>query len=597
MDLVSVPVDRNLHNRPVPGKRGRDRLSGEATLLESQIEQINRFPDQNPNPVMRMTEDGVLLYANTASAPIITALGIAVGDLLPEETLAQLRRAAADPAAPPVEIVTNHRTYAVLCVPVPEFGFLNLYGTDITAEKVVARFPDQNPNPVFRATMDGRLLYANTASAEVVRAIGVSVGDPLPEAVFERIRGLADGSTTEGYEIRTDDGRTFVLTPVWIPEFEFINVYGTDVTGEKVVARFPDENPNPVLRTNGEGRLLYANAASAPLLRLFGCVIGQKLPPRIRKRIVQAASGNAGETLEVESEGRAYVLKPVWVREFEFINVYGTDVTAARELEIAHEEVERLLLNILPEPIARRLRQGERVIADRFDDVTLLFADIVGFTQLSSGLQAAELVEILNSVFSAFDGLVGRYGLEKIKTIGDAYMVVGGLPEQMEDHTARVADMALELRDEIGRISSGAGSDISFRVGMSVGPVVAGVIGVTKFIYDVWGDTVNTASRMESHGLPDRIHVTHSVYERLRGRYLFEPRGIIEVKGKGPMQTYFLLGRAEAARPAGLGAEAGRATEDRASDVSLRKPLRGGSPTSGSERRSQASRGSGSPAR
>ena len=182
--------------------------------------------------------------------------------------------------------------------------------------------------------------------------------------------------------------------------------------------------------------------------------------------------------------------------------------------------------------------------------MTLLFADIVGFTQLSSGLPAGELVAILNTVFSAFDGLVGRYGLEKIKTIGDAYMVVGGLPAHMDDHTARVADMALELRDEIDRIGAG-NADIRFRVGMNVGPVVAGVIGVTKFIYDVWGDTVNTASRMEAHGAPDRIHVTRAVYERLRDRYRFEPRGIIEVKGKGPMETFFLLGREEASsRPA-----------------------------------------------
>ena len=531
----------------------RNAVSHDTALLEEQVERINRFPDQNPNPVLRMSEEGVLLYANVASASIVKALGVSVGDRLPEGILEEFRHAASDPSAPAVEIASDHRTYAVLCVRVPEFGFYNLYGTDVTAEKVVARFPDQNPNPVFRATEDGRLLYANAASAAVVRALGVAVGEPLGADTFERIRRLADGSSAEPFELRTDDARTFILTPVRIPEFGFINVYGTDVTGEKVVARFPDQNPNPVFRITGNGRLRYANAASAPIIRAFGSTIGETLPSEMCDRIIRTAEGELGEALEVEGEGRTYILKPVWVREFGFINVYGTDITAARELEKAHRENERLLLNILPEPIARRLREGERVIADRFEDVTLLFADIVGFTQISSGLTAAELVEILNRVFSAFDGLVGRYGLEKIKTIGDAYMVVGGLPEQMEDHTARVADMALALRDEIARISSGAGSEIRFRVGMNVGPVVAGVIGVTKFIYDVWGDTVNTASRMEAHGLPDRIHVTQAVYERLRDRYVFEPRGIIDVKGKGPMNTYFLLRRVEPpARRAGV---------------------------------------------
>ena len=514
-------------------------------MLEEQVEKINRFPDQNPNPVLRMSDDGVVLYANVSSTPILEALGVAVGDRLPDGVLGELRRAASDPTAPPVEVVSDHRTYAVLCVHVPEFGFYNVYGTDITAEKVIARFPDENPNPVFRATEDGRLLYANAASAAVVQALGVAVGEALPADTFERILRHADGNSTEPLEVRTGDARTYVLTPVRIPEFGFINVYGTDVTGEKVVARFPDQNPNPVLRITGDRRLRYANHASAPIVRTFGSAIGQELPPEIGERIVRAAEGELGEALEVEGEGRTYVLKPVWIREFGFINVYGTDVTAARELERAHRENERLLLNILPEPIAKRLREGERVIADRFDDVTLLFADIVGFTKLSSGLPASEVVEILNRVFSEFDQLVARFGLEKIKTIGDAYMVVGGLPEHMEDHAARVADMALELREEIVRMSVAAGVDIHCRIGMNVGPVVAGVIGVTKFIYDVWGDTVNTASRMESHGVPDRIHATHAVYERLRDRYVFEPRGIVDIKGKGPMETYFLLGRAE----------------------------------------------------
>ena len=318
--------------------RRRNGVSRDTALLEEQIERINRFPDQNPNPVMRMSAEGTLLYANVASSPILAAFGVSVGERLPEGILGELRRAGSDPSAPAVEISSDHRTYAVLCVRVPEFGFYNLYGTDVTAEKVVARFPDQNPNPVFRATEDGRLLYANAASAAVVQSLGVRVGDPLPADTFERIRRLADGSSAEPFELRTDDARTFILTPVRIPEFAFINVYGTDVTGEKVVARFPDQNPNPVFRITGDGRLRYANAASAPITRAFGSTIGEVLPAEIRDRVIRAAEGELGQPLEVDGEGRTYILKPVWVREFGFINVYGTDVTAARELEKAHRE-------------------------------------------------------------------------------------------------------------------------------------------------------------------------------------------------------------------------------------------------------------------
>ena len=424
------------------GRRGPgDRLE----LLERQIEAINRFPDQNPHPVMRISDDGKLLYANPASAPIVETLGARVGRRLRGELVAEMKRTAADPSAPDIEIVCDLRTYSIRCVSVPDLGVYNLYGTDVTATKLVHKFPDQNPNAVFRVTDDGRLLYANAASAPLLPAIGGAVGELLPRELFERILHAADRAV--------------------------------------------------------------------------------------------------GERLELHSEGRTFELKPVHVPEFEFTNVYGTDVTAAREVERASAENERLLLNILPAPIADRLRRGERVIADRFEDVTLLFADIVDFTTLSRDMPAVEVVALLNRMFSLFDEMVDRFGLEKIKTIGDAYMVVGGLPEATEDHAERVAEMALYLREEVDRRHAQDRHRITFRIGMHVGPAVAGVIGAKKFIYDVWGDTVNTASRMESHGVPGQIQVTQPVYERLRDRYAFEYRGIVDVKGKGPMPTYFLLGR------------------------------------------------------
>jgi class 3 adenylate cyclase len=209
----------------------------------------------------------------------------------------------------------------------------------------------------------------------------------------------------------------------------------------------------------------------------------------------------------------------------------------------AQEQSDRLLLNILPEAIAQRLKQEEHTIADNFEEVTVMFADIVDFTQLSARIPPNELVQRLNEIFSTFDRLAQQHGLEKIKTIGDAYLVVGGLPMPRPDHAEAIAQMALDMQQEIRRFKRDDGESFHIRIGINSGPVVAGVIGLNKFIYDLWGDTVNTASRMESQGIPGYIQVTTATYERLRKTFIFEERGILEVKGKGKMLTYFLKGR------------------------------------------------------
>ncbi len=216
-----------------------------------------------------------------------------------------------------------------------------------------------------------------------------------------------------------------------------------------------------------------------------------------------------------------------------------------KQLAEEEEKSQQLLLNILPQLIAERLKQGEKTIADSFEDVTVLFGDIANFTKLSANLSPAELVDILNRIFSAFDQLAEKYQLEKIKTLGDAYMVVGGLPIAKPDHAAAVAEMALEMQHVIQKFSLKEGEPLQMRIGINTGPVEAGVIGTKKFAYDLWGDTVNTANRMESHGIIGKIQVTHTTYERLKEKYQFEERGLISVKGKGEMNTYFLMGRKE----------------------------------------------------
>jgi adenylate cyclase len=229
----------------------------------------------------------------------------------------------------------------------------------------------------------------------------------------------------------------------------------------------------------------------------------------------------------------------------------GEAVRGRRALDQAHrlllaerERSEQLLLNVLPAPIAARLKQGEEVIADGFPEVTVLFADLVDFTRRSQETSPERVVRMLDDLFSALDGLAERHGLEKIKTVGDAYMVVGGLPEPRPDHAEAVAEMALAMREEVARHLDPGGRPLAVRIGIDTGPAVAGVIGRRKFSYDLWGDTVNTASRMESHGVAGCIQVTDRAYRRLRERYRFERRGLVEVKGKGQMVTWFLVGRA-----------------------------------------------------
>ena len=216
---------------------------------------------------------------------------------------------------------------------------------------------------------------------------------------------------------------------------------------------------------------------------------------------------------------------------------------ANQQLTVEQGKSEQLLLNILPEPIAHQLKEGQQSFAEGYAEATVLFADLVDFTRLSERIPPNKLIAILNEIFSRFDRLTEKHGLEKIKTIGDAYMVVGGLPRPRSDHAEAIAEMALDMLGEITMFSLERRVRCDIRIGINSGPVIAGVIGTKKFIYDLWGDTVNVASRMESHGETGAIQVTQATYEKLKYRYVFEPRGLIDVKGKGKMLAYFLIDR------------------------------------------------------
>ncbi len=303
-------------------------------------------------------------------------------------------------------------------------------------------------------------------------------------------------------------------------------------------------------------RFTYINQVAAEILQkkpkellgqniwdVFPDLVGSKLDREYHKAVAQQVHVHFEEfyhSLGRWVEGRVFP-------SYEGLSVFLHDITIRKRVEEAlhyeHEQSEKLLLNILPEPIAERLKLLESNIADSFAEVTILFADLVDFTKLATVLAPTELVSLLNEIFSTFDELTETHGLEKIKTIGDAYMVACGLPTFRSDHAEAIAEMALDMQQAIGKFNDLRGLDFSLRIGINTGSVVAGVIGTKKFIYDLWGDAVNTASRMESHGIAGANQVTETTYEILKDKYVFEERGMIEIKGKGEMKTYLLTGR------------------------------------------------------
>jgi len=325
-------------------------------------------------------------------------------------------------------------------------------------------------------------------------------------------------------------------------------------TDEQIV-NFLEGMSDAFFALDTQWRFSYVNYKAAQFLQrspeeLFGKNFWEEFPGLVNSVFYDQYHKAVAKQVGVIFEKYYRPLKVWWeVRVFpsrDGISVFFHDITMRKKMESElrkeRNKTENLLLNLLPEPIADRLKEEPGVIADKFEKATILFADLVNFTQISTTMSATKLVYLLNEIFSTFDELTEKHGLEKIKTIGDAYMVAGGIPIVRPDHAEASAEMALDMLVAIDELNVKLEATFDLRIGINSGPVVAGVIGTKKFIYDLWGNAVNTASRMESHGVPGRIQVSFYTYELLRDKYEFEERGLIDIKGQGEMRTYFLTG-------------------------------------------------------
>ena len=328
---VLVPFTVSLFTSATVVGAARRANAATQAALQKQLETIDKFPNLNPNPVMRISLDGELLYANSASGPIISALVISEGDQLPAALLKNLLTEAHKQPGGSIDVPAGVKTYSLLPVLYEDLDFINVYGTDITATKVLNKFPDLNPNPVMKMAGDGTLDYANAAAETVIAAMGITVGGRFTADVIRGIEDVCNDRTDEPLLV-SGNGRTYRLTPVYTPEFEITNIYGLDITARIAMNKFPDQNPNPVLRVSNDGNLEYANPASELVCKAIGTTAGSKIPTELMQRFSTIAGSGSSEIIEVEADDRVFSLLVVAVFEFNCINIYGTDITAMKVL-------------------------------------------------------------------------------------------------------------------------------------------------------------------------------------------------------------------------------------------------------------------------
>lgn len=373
-------------------------------------------------------------------------------------------------------------------------------------------------------------------------------GSPMAAAYSGTKMALRSLAYTVAREIGNESG---------VSVFSFIpGIVDTPLIREEVIPKaaaafgISEEEVLPIIAQNPgyEGLIPVSHCASALVHAVvhapeYHAQVADPFEPLDRAGIIEMPHLETGEEIDVSGPLSGIYIKQ-YLGDVSSVNKELENRIEVRTRELAEERdrSEQLLLSILPTPIARRLEEGEELIADYFDSATVLFADIVGFTSLSSRLTPTKVVELLNQLFGEFDTIAEQHQVEKIKTIGDSYMAVGGVPLRQAHHAERVATMALDMMPAIEQLGRDMNLPLSARIGIHTGDVVAGVIGRRKFIYDLWGDTVNTASRMESQGVTGRIQVSDQVHAAINEGFEFEPRGDIDVKGKGTMSTYFLTG-------------------------------------------------------
>jgi len=506
------------------------------------IDILKKFPDQNPNPVMRVSGNGILKYYNQPSAPIIKFYNLKIDKKIGNDLLKHINIALSKKIHS-FEIKLESLSYSLKCVYVEELDGINMYGTDITAKRVIDQFPDSNPNPVMRVSYQGVLGYCNDASSKLVEALNLKIHETVPNPLLKYVGEVSISGQSAKYEIQVGN-YTYAASFVPVLEFQFIIVYATDVTALKVIEKFPNQNPNPVFRVDLEGNLNYFNEASNYIVDKISAEVGTRLPKEFLENLL-----NGENRFELEIGSKSYVFDIVKIKEFSFYLIYGTDITDSKDKE---KILEKLSKYFSPQ-VYNSIFSGELdvTINTKRKNLTVFFSDIKSFTTITEKLEPEILTDLITNYLTEMTNIAIKYGGTVDKYIGDAIMIFFGDPHSMgtkKDALACVS-MALEMKKKLRKLKkdwerTGLSESLDVRMGIHTDVCTVGNFGSSdRLDYTVLGNGVNLASRLESMAGANEILISENTHNLINKDFQSQFFSEITVKGKAhPVKAYQVLG-------------------------------------------------------
>ena len=506
------------------------------------IDILKKFPDQNPNPVIRVSGNGTLEYYNHPSESIIKFYDLKINKKVGNDLMEHINLAISKKVHS-FEIKLKSLSYSFKCVYVEELNGINIYGTDITAKRVIDKFPDSNPNPVMRVSYQGLLGYFNNASSKLVDALNLKVSETVPNPLLKYVGEVSISGQSANYEIQVGN-YTYAASFVPVPEFQFIIIYATDVTALKVIKKFPNQNPNPVFRVDLEGNLNYFNEASNYIIEKISAEVGARLPHEFLENIL-----NKENKFDIEIGSKTYVFDIVKIREFNFYLIYGTDITDSKD----KERILKKLSKYFSPQVYNSIFSGELdvTINTKRKNLTVFFSDIKSFTTITEKLEPEILTDLITNYLTEMTNIAIKYGGTVDKYIGDAIMIFFGDPQSKgtkEDAIACVT-MALEMKKKLRKLKkdwerTGVSESLDVRMGIHTDVCTVGNFGSSdRLDYTVLGNGVNLASRLESMAGANEILISENTHNLVNKDIQSQFFSEITVKGKAhPVKAYQVLG-------------------------------------------------------